>query len=156
MTEEWISWLQGLALLLVPVLGLVISGIGIWIAWQQKRIADVQLKHEQYDRRFRVYGSAKGLLAAVQADGRVTHSAFQRFVEGIADAEFLFGQDELDYLIELRKRAAYGLFVQEQLMNDQLTDEKRHQLIDAEHKDIEWFFAQVEELRERFKKTMQL
>jgi hypothetical protein len=55
---------------ILPVLGVIIAACGVWIAWQQKRIADVHLRHEQYDRKYRVYGSAKGLLVGLQADGQ--------------------------------------------------------------------------------------
>jgi hypothetical protein len=72
---------------ILPVLGVIIAACGVWIAWQQKRIADVHLRHEQYDRKYRVYGSAKGLLVGLQADGHITRSSFQRYIEGVADAE---------------------------------------------------------------------
>src|SRR5215470_10134112 len=91
----WAAWMQALG---VPVFGAIISAIGLRIAWLQQRLQDMRFRHELYDRRYKVYAAAKGLLASVQAHGCVNGPDFLAFVGGTSDAEFLFGEDVIDYL----------------------------------------------------------
>jgi hypothetical protein len=141
---------------ILPVLGVIIAACGVWIAWQQKRIADVHLRHEQYDRKCRVYGSAKGLLVALQADGRITRSSFQRYFEGVADAVFLFDQNVQNYLNNMRKMAARNIHIGERLKNQNMSQEQRNVLIDEELKSVQWFLAQFDEIHDLFGPTMRL
>jgi hypothetical protein len=141
---------------ILTLFALIISGIGVWIAWEQKRIADAHLRHEQYDRKFRVYGSTKGLLGAFQADGRIAPSSFQHYLEGTADAEFLFDEDILDYLKQVRERAAQNIYNQRKLSSQNLPQKERNALIDKDAEDAKWFLAQFDIVRDLFKPTMQL
>jgi hypothetical protein len=76
----WASWMQALG---VPVFGAIISAIGLRIAWLQQRLQDMRFRHELYDRRYKVYAAAKGLLASVQAHGCVNGPDFLAFVGGL-------------------------------------------------------------------------
>jgi len=70
----------------LPLFGLVISIPSVCIAWQQKRIADIKLRHELYDRRFNVYAAAKALLVAHQSNGRISEDNYMAFCRGTSDA----------------------------------------------------------------------
>ena len=87
------------------ICGLVIAGAGVYIAWQQKRIADIRLQGEFYERRFRVYEAAKTLLVAHQTNGKLSEDDFIAYRRGIADAVFLLDACVAEYLDELRRRA---------------------------------------------------
>lgn len=98
----WVFWAQALGL---PIFGLVIAGASVYIAWQQKRIADIRLRHELYDRRLRVYEAAKTLLVAHQMNGKLSGDDYIAYLRGTADAVFLLDAGVVEYLKELQKQA---------------------------------------------------
>src|ERR1700693_3089439 len=98
----WIFWAQALGL---PIFGLVIAGASVYIAWQQKRIADIRLRHELYDRRLKVYEAAKTLLVAHLMNGKLSGDDYFAYRRGTADAVFLLNVGVVEYLEELQKRA---------------------------------------------------
>jgi hypothetical protein len=51
----WLKYLSAIALLFLPVIGAI-------IAWKQMRIQDIALKHQLYDRRFKIYDATRDFL----------------------------------------------------------------------------------------------
>lgn len=76
--QAWLTWL----------LGSVIAVAGVYISWQQKRIADIRLLHDLYDRRSKVYIAAKTLLVAMQTNGKVSLDEYFAYRRETADASF--------------------------------------------------------------------
>jgi hypothetical protein len=58
----WALWIQAIG---IPLAGAVIAGVGVYIARQQKRLADIKLQNDLYDRRYKVYETARKFLADV-------------------------------------------------------------------------------------------
>jgi|ERR1700675_1874868 len=148
----WASWAQALG---VPVFGAIISCVGLRIAWLQKHLQDIRLQIDLYDRRFRIYAAAKGLLVSVQADGSVKRTAFQVFVDQTSDAEFLFAPNVADYLKELRAKAIDSIRIETKLSNG--LGQKEHDRLAQEESEIAtWFMDQFDILRDKFKPFMRL
>jgi len=156
LTTYLVAIFNWLATHLLSVFGTIISGASAWIAWQQTRIASTQLRREQYDRKRQVYGWAKAFLVSFQQDGRVTGEAYQGFVEGTADAEFLFGSDVLEYLEMLRHKAIRDMYLIDQLKDSSISEEERSRLIDEKAKIELWFSEQFAPMRGLFRKAMRL
>jgi hypothetical protein len=147
----WASWVQVLG---VPVTGIILT---IVIACVQQRLQNIRLRHDLYDRRYRVYGAAKGLLASVQVDGSVKRPAFQAFVERTSDAEFLFrNQDIVEYLTKLREKAIRSIHLGTRLSGEKLGNEGSDKFADEEGEIVTWFLAQFDTLRDKFRPVMRL
>jgi hypothetical protein len=152
----FIAFLVWLGNHLISVFGVIISITSVWIARQQTRIAGTQLRHEQYDRKRQVHGMTKAFLISIQRDGRVTGEAYQRFVEGTADAEFLFSSEILKYLEGLRQRAIRDMQINERFRDPSTPEQQRTALIDEEAKLRNWFAEQFTPMRDLFRKAMRL
>jgi hypothetical protein len=153
---DWVVWLQALGL---PVSGLVISCASVYIAWQQKRIADVRLRHELYDRRFKVYEAAKTLLVAHQESGRISRNDYMAFRRGTSDAVFLLHADVVEYLDELRRKADQLLRLSNQIseLKDDISQSTMYQKLVDEAFNIEtWLTQQFDFLNGHFKRAMRL
>jgi hypothetical protein len=147
----WASWVQVLG---VPVTGVILTLV---IACVQQRLQNIRLRHDLYDRRYRVYGAAKELLASVQVDGSVKRPAFQAFVERTSDAEFLFkNQDIFEYLTKLREKAIRSIHVSTKLSDANLKTKDSDKFADEEGEIAKWFIAQFGTLRDKFKPFMRL
>ena len=152
----WISWVQALGL---PVFGLVIAAASVYIAWQQKRIADIRLRHELYDRRFKVYEAAKALLVAHLTNGKLSEDDYIAYRRGTADAVFLLDAGVVEYLEELRRRAErlLQLSIQQAEIRDDISQETKYRRLVDESAQIEtWFAQQFDILIAKFKPAMRL
>jgi hypothetical protein len=94
----WVQWLQALA---VPVIALV----GTWIALQQMHLAAVKLRHDLYERRFKVFDATRALLSATLTQGYPTKDQLNSYEIATADAVFLLNDDVSKYLSDIRRRA---------------------------------------------------
>jgi hypothetical protein len=65
----------------------------------------IKLRLDLFDRRYKIYETTRKFLARMPAETRFDQSHFLAFRADIADAEFLFGSDVLDYLEQLRTLA---------------------------------------------------
>jgi hypothetical protein len=149
----WISWVNALG---IPVFGLVVAGAGVYIAWQQKRIADIRLRHELYDRRLRVYDAAKTLLVAYLTNAKLSGDDYIAYRRGTADAVFLLDADIVEYLEELRRQAERLMRLQAEIKNDSSQEAKYHKLVDESAKIETWLTQQFDILVAKFKPAMRL
>lgn len=145
----WIQYGQALA---VPVIALA----GVAIAAGQLKLAGARLRHDLYDRRFKVLAAARRLFAVIFADGRVPPEEFYKYVEGTSEAAFLFDDRTVEYLEEIRRRAAKMMFLENRLRDQNIEDSERGKLADKEAHLLMWFTSQPELLLSRFKPFMQL
>jgi len=140
----------------VPVLAASIAGAGVYIAWQQKRIADVRLTHELYNRRFKVYEAAKTLLVTMQRNGRLSTDDYVTYLRGTSDAVFLLDASVVKYLEELRERVTRLLVLRDQI-KENASGEIEYQKRVNESAQIEnWFAIQFDILVSRFRPFMRL
>jgi len=94
---EWVQVLQALS---VPT----IAAVGALLAWQQVKIARTKLRHDLFDRRFKVFEAARDFLAKVTSEGGVTNEDLREYTVAVLDAQFLFNKEMRDYLFEIRRR----------------------------------------------------
>jgi hypothetical protein len=95
----WLQYVQAAAVIFI-------AGIGAWIAFRQMQIAATRLQHDLFDRRYKVFDAARRLLSDVLIDGDSSPESLSAFVIGVSDALFLFDDDLVAYLEEMRQHAA--------------------------------------------------
>ena len=98
---------NALAALLTPFL----ACIGTYIAWQQYKGNKLKLRHDLYERRFKVYQGLTDLLGFIGREADVHQEQLWAFKKDTADSCFLFGKEVPVYLkvifdnaVELRKQ----------------------------------------------------
>jgi hypothetical protein len=145
---EWVQWLQALA---VPT----IAAVGAVLAWQQVKIAQTKLRHDLFDRRFKVFEAARLFLARVMASGKMSVPAFNEYTAGVIDAQFLLSKQVHAYLFEIRRRASVM-----QALNDTLEPlppgAKKTKLVEDAGEHFTWLVAQLDVLPDKFKPFLAL
>lgn len=91
---------------MAALLTILIAGIGVWIAYNQFRIAQANLRLALFEKRYAVYQAALAFLRSVLSDRGVGLRPHIEFSNIMADAEFLFDDDVMQYLREINGRAA--------------------------------------------------
>lgn len=134
----------------LPILASVVpSCLMVWIAWQQKHVAAQKLKLDLFDRRYRVFDTARKLLAAIMRNNKAENTDVMEFNLGVADAPFLFGQDVVHFLEDLRGRA-YDISCLQAQMGPLPVGCERTRMVEMERKQIEWFSGRLRELAKTF------
>lgn len=83
------NWVNVLSALLTPVIAI----FGSVIAYQQFITNRRRLKHELFDRRFKVYDIAKHFLTVIYANRTITDQEIYKFRIGTRESRFLFDED---------------------------------------------------------------
>lgn len=151
----------------------IVAGAAVAIAWRQSGIAKQQaeIAREQgrvnerkvevdlYDRRLKVYEEVRRVLGVAMRKGDVPVEDFVQFSAGIADADFLFGDDVVEYLQVLRERCnKLGLW------NDLVRvppesrgpDHDHQKIVKDKYDAARWIVAQHEPAKVLFKRYMHL
>ena len=55
---------------------LIVGAVGAFISWQQWRIAEIRLRNDTCERKFRVYEAAKTLLVVFQRAGKFSEEDY--------------------------------------------------------------------------------
>jgi len=145
---EWVQWLQALS---VPT----IAAVGLLLAWQQVAIARTKLRHELFDRRFKVFEASRTFLARVMRNGKMSIADFGDYTAGVIDAQFLLSEGVQAYLFEIRRRAAAMQALKETLEPLPAGAEKI-KLAEKAGEEFKWLVAQLDVLPEKFKPFLTL
>lgn len=149
MAPLWLQILQALGVLFI-------SGVGALLARQQVRIARIKLQHDLYDRRYRVFEFARTLLIEVATHADASDEVIYSFVRGTGDAVFLFDDDLVQYLKEMRDHAT-RLHSIEKVMDTILPDTpQRANAVKAAGEHVVWLTKQLDDLPAKFKPSLQL
>lgn len=149
----WAQWIQALG---IPIVGILLSAIAAYIAWQQKRIADIRLQHDLYDRRYKVYDGIRKFLAVIMQTGQVDLKDFYTFLSETSDAVFLFKKEIADYLTEVREKSARLRMFNTRLSNQNLPQDQRAEAADQEAEVLGWFSEQTDVTVTKFKPYMKI
>jgi hypothetical protein len=95
------DWTKLSLSLLTPV----IASIGVIIAYQQMKINRSRLRHELFEKRFRIFKSAGNFLGSIIREGKATLGAQGEFRSGIQGSSFLFDKKVSDLLDEIWNKA---------------------------------------------------
>ena len=119
----------------------------------QWRLARTKLRLDLFDRRYKVYDAAKKLLTLVLREAKLNLSDLTEFNIAVADAEFLFESDVLNYLKGLRKSAIH-LNTTQKLLSRPQTDDQLKKTAEAEEKDLTDLTNQLAQLTKAFRRYL--
>lgn len=119
----------------------VIAVLTIFIAYQQWRTNQQKLKLDCYDRRLKVYESAKCIIIASLNEATTIKDIIE-FNMVIAGADFLFKQDIIDYLKELSKHCNN--------LRQYNKEYPGQEAIDGMHAESLWLLEQLDNLKNKF------
>jgi hypothetical protein len=144
MWSQFGSIIQGLATVVIAVAGLTIAA-------QQKRLADIRLRNDLFDRRFKVYEATRTFLVEVSNKQLYGDSIFFAFIAGTNEAALLFGKDVVGYISEVSDNA-----VKMKLQKLRYNETQDHEALDAAYTLNKWCANQITEgvLLQRFKPEM--
>jgi len=158
-----------------PIATIIAAGVAVYFTWrlgqgqlaigrrqadiaeQQANLANTRMRHDLYDRRFKIYEAARALVVAVFRRVNVTDDEFFAFVSGTADSVFLLDAAMVAYFEEMRINAL-RLQRMNRLINEPPPVPEPDQT-NAPHEKADlgtWFVAQNEILIEKFKPFLAL
>ncbi|MFM9865680.1 MAG: hypothetical protein ACKVRO_18965 [Micropepsaceae bacterium] len=137
----WLKYLQAIALIVIPF-------VGAWIALGQLHVARTKLKHDLFERRFKLYDTAANFISHILMS-EADNPAINKYSRDILDAEFLTSKSVSDYLDELRLQAnsLHAIEVESRVTRDPET-QSRLDIKSAERR--EWFSSQFQVLKNKF------
>lgn len=144
------------------IAALAAVSVTAYFAWHQKTIAKEQvdiarekLRHDLYERRYRVFDAARKLLCEIAVHGTASEDDLRAFVIGTSDAAFLFDDDLAKFLEEMRGRAqklqSLIQAMESMPVGDQKTNTEKQR---SEH--FMWLWQQLDGLVTRFKPLLKI
>jgi hypothetical protein len=129
-----------------------IAVAGATIAYQQKRLANIRLRNDLFDRRFKIYEAARTYLVGATRNQRLPVEDMFAFSRDTADAPFFFSQEIVNYLEEI------GRQIGDMRVQAALIDEGRQAAIARAHALQQWCVDQImhRKLLLKFKPEMEL
>jgi hypothetical protein len=143
----WISYTQALVVPFVAIVGAVIAFGQLWLARRRMQL-------DLYDRRYRIFESARQLIVDFMQEGRVDW--IYKYLRDTGDAVFLLDSSVVSYLGELKDRALRLRSSAKALANANDHHPHRELFIDQEADLQSWFSEQYDVLVEKFKPSLQL
>jgi hypothetical protein len=96
-------WCVGSLQLLATTLAALPGGN---IAWWQKEIARIKLRHDLYEKRYAVYKAARDFLAEASTRAIASEQSQQNLLQAHADSKFLFDAEVSAYLLVLWEKSS--------------------------------------------------
>lgn len=144
----WLQYAQTIGVL-------AIAFVGAFIAWQQVEIAREKLRHDAYDRRFKLYDAAGKFLAQIIKSAKIDGDDVREYREGIGEAVFLLDEETAAFLISIADRAQFAMVNQEE-MDGMPSGPERSALARKKGETIQWMFQQFPILTSKFRPYLQL
>ena len=129
----------------VEILSALIAAIAIYIAYQQWSTNKSRLKHELYDRRFKIYKAVQIHLSHVLTHAKIDDEKIAALGNAMQDARFLMNEKIYEYIHEIYIKSIKMRSKQEQYKGIPVGD-KRSKLVEEEHENLEWLTDQLPKL----------
>ena len=129
----------------VEILSALIAAIAIYIAYQQWSTNKLRLKHELYDRRFKVYKAVQIHLSHVLTHAKIGGEETAALANAMQDARFLMNEKMHNYIHEIYIKSIKMRSKQEQYKDLPVGDE-RSKLVEEEHENLGWLTDQLPKL----------
>lgn len=139
---HWTEYLQAIGPTLIAI-------FVAWIAFQQWRVNQANLRERLFERRMKVLEDTRRHVSALLVTGKVQQEDFDEFTASYRASRFLFGKDIEDYLQEIWERSACIQRDQGTYRNLSPSDERKR-LIDREYENKSWLGGQLSTIHERF------
>ncbi|HYX09249.1 MAG TPA: hypothetical protein VE912_21120 [Bacteroidales bacterium] len=144
------TWIDILTALLTPTIALA----AVLITWQQVRISRNRLKHELFDRRYKLYEAARDLIGHSVSRGHPTDEELFDFVLKTRESEFLFDKNVSEYLNEIYNKAVDIQICHAEM--EGLVGEEKSKNIDERRELLKFMGKQPQILRDKFASYLKL
>jgi hypothetical protein len=126
----------------------LIAVLAAYIAWQQWRTNNLRLKHELFERRYKLYEVITSFLANILARGRVDPNSEMQFLRDTKTVIFLFDKRTQQFIQEIYHQAVelYTLGKMENSLGGQQLGNN----IDKQREIKDWFSEQLNTCTVRF------
>jgi hypothetical protein len=135
-------------------LTLVVAIVGAGIALGQYTLARMRMKHDLYDRRYRIFQASRLFIAEVCQQGSATYDQVLSHHRDTGDAIFLLNRKVVGYLSDLEKHGRRLAFLRRVIENDH--NPNRDATIDEKAEILQWFTEQFDPLIKQLKPFLQL
>lgn len=134
----------------VTAIASTIFGISaIFFAYQQWKINTSKLKLDLFEKRYAVYDGVRKFLSVILSEATFTDKDLFQYYADTSDAEFLFGSEVVTFIDKVKRKSLRMRTLQKKY--DRLpTGEKRSELVEKEHVELEWLMGQLSQLRKVF------
>lgn len=102
------NWIPILQALLTPTIGVIAA----YVAWQQYRLAKQKHDIDIFNRRMQVYKITMAFLVKCEKTYSINEDAYYEWLSDVADAEFLFGKEIVDFISDIDNTAGGIVFQQ--------------------------------------------
>jgi hypothetical protein len=142
---------------LLTALAALIAGIAVSLTYQQYRMNALRLKHELFERRFKVYDVFRWFVGSVMREGKTSHAVCESFLREISQAEFLFGPEIPEYLTSVYKKGLDLVRSDREITSvDSLQADERTRVAHENVELLKWFGDQYDVARRLFGKYLNL
>jgi hypothetical protein len=144
------------------ILAAVLGGITVYIAWQQRLIAQRQARTNQnqfrlhfFDRRFAVYDAVMEFSAHIAGKGSITQEELREYVKKMREASFFFDDEIQAYCNEVAKNGV-NLMIAYNVM--EAPDSPSYtEMVKTYGELMKWFVEQVDKgAKPRFEPFLQI
>ena len=101
------------------------------------------------DRRYKVYDATRKFLSEIVSHAKFEDRQLLEFNAGTSDGEFLFGNEVVEYLNEIRKRSV-DLRTHQRIYDPLPVGEERTRHVEAAHHQIVWLSDQLVSMKSVF------
>jgi hypothetical protein len=143
----WVNYAQALVVPFVAVVGAGIAG-------GQLLLARRKMQFDLYDRRYKLFESARRLIVDVMREGRIELESIYAYHRDTGDAVFLLDSAAVSYIAELEKRSFRLRRLHVIIANDD--HPQRDAAVDEEADLLGWFSDQFDVLVEKFRPSLRL
>ena len=145
------SLIEVLSATLVPLIGIAVA----YVAYQQWQTNHRRLRHELYDRRFKIYKTVQIYLSHIFRDAKVNEETEPALFDAKQQSRFLMGPEIEEYLDEVLQRSSKVTMYQK--MREGARDREEHsQLVQKEHDELKWLNGQINTLNDCFSPYLSL
>ena len=136
----------------------IIAGAAAWLTYLQHRTNALRLKHELFERRYKVYDSFRSFISNARLEGKTSQAACLSFLIEANQAEFLFGPEIPEYLNSVYKKGLDLLSSDRRLGSEGqfLVGDERNRVAHENAEQVKWLGDQLEVAPERFRKYLNL
>lgn len=148
------NWISALG----AVVSALMAAVSAYIAYTAKKVADrqnessrLQINLGLYDKRYRIYNSAKQFITEVVRDGCGEYNKILEFKEETFETLFLFRDDMCEYMVTIIKNAEKIDELNIKLGYHEVSECEKKSILDERESIYEWFNKQLmEQLHEKF------
>ena len=126
-----------------------------YVAWRQWRTAETKLKFDLFERRLKAYDAYARLWAMIAIHGEVSPGDYNRFIQDIDGAQFLFGHELVGQIEAIRDMAFRASNARMRYKNNP-EHPMRGKLIAEEEEVLQYIGGRRDQLEHLFRQEMKL